>query len=1335
MAHNNPWSRNGVAGYPPRYPMVGQNRIFNGLWKFKQGFGGSDRMTGFFVVVGDWGLGKTRLGYELVAETTGRVDEWFPSNGEYVVPNAQGRILAPQVQEGILPLFVDYWSCIPRDDSDWGSDVWVSRVTCTAIELLWNRPPDLRVSPELLDDMVAVLTAKGVDLAAVRKSMAAETQWKAKLDAAMAILRAKGVESLWVVVDEVEMPGDQKQNPDFNAKFRIDIEDLNLISVVIKERRYREDHPYVNFLLLCSLGMADTINIGPNIRRSDLVLLEPNQIADVLRFREVLKDRGEEVDYPGGTLEGAFVATNRNFGWFNKMMSSVHASWAHHKRSGSPRPEAWQLIEEYANSEARASEIFNLKILQALPVANQPVAKSLIFGQLPKAVGPQFAPELASQLSQSTLPGVGVAFAPLRQVHIDASTLRTELLGPEYGFKPVPSRAGDDVQNRYTEFSVAGVLSALRAFSVAVAAEDDGDFVIYEDLEQFADQLATLYPRRSAQGDRTIERAADPLHRVFLKCAVSDKRFLGVSFKLLKQIDVRMGSESRSIAFSRDPQLNERIDAYVAEQCANAKRRQEAICRGMAKVLDDSRADLRQVSGLDQTRHVAFEHDLSSPQMAGLAVTPTGRVTVAYCVDVREAAKELAAMLGRTGEIAHPILVLMGADGDVDGFQAEAARKPLLARCVTCCKLSVFDEEFLLRYSGRDDKFDQTAVLTTSTLSTRESLRQDLAARFTEWRKTMEEGGFVLRPLWYRKTAGIEDFHRGYRIMMAEGKTIDQITPEIPGTPFTDNQLAYGNLENACKKLTSPGPMCPAGCLPVMTPEPYAVHVCPELVRVLQAMRGQTGESQLAKQFLYAAREPDGRKQTLQVVELLVGLGVVTSPVANQYKAVNSEALNERRTKVANWLATTANELIHDIQDVFPAEAEDLRKGAKQMAEHHLGEADQVAQRINTTFLQEEVVDVDAFKRFVCDVYEFEAALARICPEDPYSEFVIQEGQVQDYQRRYQSLPFWAKLHFLRWLRLAFARERQAVGLVIDEQLADVQDYAQSGEHSFPIAPLTQPLKCIKAELDNAIGGAGGSVRDFIKFPEYPVSIEAYLHNKDYAVAWGRLKALRGLATKNASEGLWGHFVGAHKSWEAASRTFAAAKVHWEGLVAFMADSPPEVRSEAAELQQQFEGLQDQVEGGLKHLLDQHARTVKGVALLERLVKEVESAVPAFGGIERGIREFREHIEAGLKRTVSDDRLQALNQLLRATKAEEWMVPPFAATYGKTKKAFDGFNVEVSQRGRELLEGSGRKTNWELWTEVFVGLRAGQYRVKPELSATLDELEQMQLIERTVRLK
>ena len=88
MTISKPWAAKGVALYPPSFCMVGQNQVFNALHQFRRAFwdGVTKDIAGFFVAFGDWGLGKTRLGYEIIAEVTGRVDEWLLNPNEYVIP-------------------------------------------------------------------------------------------------------------------------------------------------------------------------------------------------------------------------------------------------------------------------------------------------------------------------------------------------------------------------------------------------------------------------------------------------------------------------------------------------------------------------------------------------------------------------------------------------------------------------------------------------------------------------------------------------------------------------------------------------------------------------------------------------------------------------------------------------------------------------------------------------------------------------------------------------------------------------------------------------------------------------------------------------------------------------------------------------------------------------------------------------------------------------------------------------------------------------------------------------------------------------------------------------
>ncbi len=1322
----NPWSKLGVATYPPRFPLVGQNRVYNALHRFKQTFSQDEELCGFFVLIGDWGLGKTRLGYELFAETAGHVDEWLLGE-EYVLPSTNRRVLEPQLAEGILPLFIDYKSAL---GPGLGADTWVAKVAGEALALLWERPKDLRVSADLLDDMVAVLKAKGVDLAAVRAAFEGGYEWGDRLDAAMAVLRAHGIRALWIVVDEVETPSDLRRSPDYQMGTEIDEEELVMISQVIKEARYREAHPYANFLLLCSLGMNPVLNIGPNRRRAELVTLSPNHIPDVLTFRDHLQKAGIAVDYPAGTLEGVFIATNRNFGWFNKVMSSIHASWEAHRAAGHSVPPAWELIKEYALSEARAAEVFDLAILRAMDDA--PAIKDrLIFGQLPVEIGPEMDEDMAAALLAAQVPGVGAAFARLSQVHINENTLGNELMRPEYGFRKV-DRPGDDYANAYTELSLSGVLSALRAFSVAVS---DGDFVIYDDIDQFAEQLVTLYPHDRLDENKSIGRAAEPLHRIFMQYVVPGRRYLGVSYKLLKKIDVKMSVESEAIAFFHDNALNERLEAYATEQKASSKKRMEAVCRGMAKALDDSPRELRLAASVDGVCTVSFESDFASPHFEGLAVTRNGRVTVAFVEDVDRAAQELASMLGRASESAHPIIVLFDPEGDVEHFDAQVAHQPLLKRSAIVRRLTRFEADFLIKYSGRDQIFESSVPLSRHALSTLGALRQDLAARFRDWKQALDQAGYLLRPIWYKPVSGREDFFQGYRYLLAKGETADALDPAecaIPGW----NDVSLNNFRTAAKRNIEPGRGYTSRCLDILHSEPIEPQVPLSLVRVLQEMRAQAGEDSLAKRFFYAVRDSETKEKPItQAIAMLEALGVAYSPSRGQYKAVSKAWLDEWRTRVSSWLDTAAEEMIGEIQDIFPQQADQLRKGFRATARQHLREAEAIAARIDFSFLGRDEPDIQAFVAMVSGILEFETALLKICPRDPQQGSTFSEELIKTYQDKYQSLSFWDKVHFLRWLRNKFATRRDEVVREIGEQIADVSHYASvTGGYAFPIAPLTLPLKAIEAELQAALTGVSTTVRGHLDLADCPLSIQHYLYQFDYYSAWVRLKKLADLASREASQGLWQRFRQQYDLWDGAARQFAKASDAWGHLRAFLEGAPSSAWSGSESLKRMYQDCCDQMDGGLKHDIDSCIPSHSTLQLLDRLCEEVAASVPHHNELLPRILAFHEKVRQRLLGLIDTKRLQALNHLLTALGQDAVHPPECQATYLATKTAYEAFNAQVATRGRACLEGQHKLTNWDLWVEIYCALESGQYTKKPEHEPNLSELEQMGLIKTKIVL-
>ena len=704
------------------------------------------------------------------------------------------------LQDGVLPLYIRY-STVCDDALD--AATWVARLAVEALRHTLHADPAAGGPRDLYEDLKAAMQAKGVNLKALSLVDDDTRSFEDRLRDAKKVLRDADLKHLWIIVDEVETPGDLKRGLREDTQTKVDDEYLLMVSEVIKHENWRNQHPDVNFLLLCSVGMRDQIHIGPNLRRASSVTIEPNQLTDVQSYVDHIKGSLADphtVEYPAGTLEGAFLSANRNFGWLNVIMASIHETYARHMERGDSSS-AWELLKDFAKTDARAKHIFNddavLPLLGKVTGVPKQEVERLVYGQLPAPVGgaanTALTEEMADALLAHEVAGRGHAFAELFQVHIDERALANELTRPEFGFKAKEGKT-DTYFTPNCEVSVVGLLEALRAFSVAVGGAPGaaGDFVVYTDLEQWGEQLAALYPREG------IEFAAESLHRIFSKpeYRVDGTRFIGMSFRLWREFNKLLVSAAESVRFFKDGKHEAPLDQYVRGVSQTKAKRGTAICLGLAKLLDDhlKNDDTRQVSGLKDVPHKAFTSAFGSPSLDGLRVTPDGRCTIVYCLDAQETLDKLRAYIGL--ERVHPILVLFPASADVASFEQQLDASPALRRCVLTRRLVSQEEEFLLKYSGRGSAYNaHEARLSKVAKGLEGSYRDEWQAKSREWANGLRKTGYLLAPIWSRKTGNnTADFAKGYRYMLAKDCSLDAAV-DTAGGPL--NNVEFENCRQA----------------------------------------------------------------------------------------------------------------------------------------------------------------------------------------------------------------------------------------------------------------------------------------------------------------------------------------------------------------------------------------------------------------------------------------------------------------------------------------------------------------------------------------------------------
>ncbi len=76
------WSAGGVSTYPLRHPIVGQGTFFHTFEQFIHVVDRSDEFAQVFAIIAQWGIGKSRLAYELISQINGTSRGWYIRNPE-----------------------------------------------------------------------------------------------------------------------------------------------------------------------------------------------------------------------------------------------------------------------------------------------------------------------------------------------------------------------------------------------------------------------------------------------------------------------------------------------------------------------------------------------------------------------------------------------------------------------------------------------------------------------------------------------------------------------------------------------------------------------------------------------------------------------------------------------------------------------------------------------------------------------------------------------------------------------------------------------------------------------------------------------------------------------------------------------------------------------------------------------------------------------------------------------------------------------------------------------------------------------------------------------------
>ncbi|MGK3990746.1 hypothetical protein WME99_47310 [Sorangium sp. So ce136] len=667
------WAATGVSSYPLTHPIVGQGRFFEAFRHFIHLVDDeAEKFAHVFAVIAQWGVGKSRLGYELVAQINDTSRGWWVRGDDGTLAKAH-LFHDDKDRDQYLGLYIRY-SQVANDYNN--VDNWFAYGLYKALLPLARGSFDGSIQGQIAKEASDRLTVAGFDpkkLAAALEASANHSDEKLYEDpelatrlcqTAYAYLQSLGIKYVLVVLDELETAAEA-------ATFGLDSTDIKhldgraikLMGKAIKEEDPRRKLPWLRYVALCSPAIGDELReIQSTARRFELAELQSNAFSDVSDFVQTLGNDGRLAEsYPQGLVEAAYAMSAGNFGWFNVVMASIDERLRDKRARGEKdAPRVGALFDELVRVSGRVQQhvldhhaIDMLKIPDRTQLAT---ARDLLYGQLPVALD-SYAPETRSAVLEARNEYDEPIATLFRRVEWDELEAAEALRSSKFMRDRGVWRLGGVDQ----PIDLRQLLSNLGTYAINETKgqrRTDGKQTLVVPLRQtdFVHLVSLLYPHAAA------EDAARALWRRFLGAddlTPDTATHVGPSVEMIARLDLRHRKQGQTSLIFRDPDQNTAHEkALSALRTQTERERAQQVLVGAMRVIDQHWAYDAAPSGIrDESLTVIATSPLTKGKQSGGLVTfdglklhPKGRVLFAWVKNVDELERLCKAVSAQFGE-------------------------------------------------------------------------------------------------------------------------------------------------------------------------------------------------------------------------------------------------------------------------------------------------------------------------------------------------------------------------------------------------------------------------------------------------------------------------------------------------------------------------------------------------------------------------------------------------------------------------------------------------------------------------------------------------------------
>ena len=1143
------WSPGGVSGYPLTHPIVGQGEFFQTFQHFihvvehdQEGF------VQVFATVAPWGVGKSRLGYELIGQINDAARGWFTRQAGGGIADSGLFRDAPD-RDKYLGLFIRYTQIANEHQN---TDNWFGYGLYKALLPLAKEEFDGSIQGNIAKEAYDRLFGLGFEkdkLAAALQLSAGHTPEKLYGDktlvtrlceAAYAYLKTFGIEYVVVVLDELETITESvtfgQEEGDLR---RLDGAAIKLIARAIKEEDPRHKLPWLRYVALCSPAIGDELReVQSTARRFELVDLSRNAFADVSDFVRKLREEGRLAqEYPTGVVEAAYAMSGGNFGWFNVIMSSVDQVL----RDLGGEATLGRIFSECVAKSARVkTHVLDHTVLRGIdvPAGQRALVEEFLYGQLPRPLS-AWTDEQRELLTKANNEYGEEISEYFQRVEWTEDQCAQALRDGRFQREKDRWKLGGIDQLLDLQQLLAN-LGTYAIHETKGQPPQAGRHVLLVPLAQrdFCDLVAMLYPHPA------VEDAARALWRIFFHNTTDfppeRATHLGPSGSMLQRLNLRLRRDNAQTQVLRDTEANTALEAaLLAGKAQSENDRARQILTGGMRVLDDHweyepatpalRGDFVAIETAGGTKKGLLRADW-------LKLHPEGRAVLAWVRNIEEYEKLCDAVAAQFDKLGRtPLVVFTSSRALADQIASASSTKIRDSRSfATVFQLSPREETMLHQVGLPRAKWNGFVLgsgqFTTAFHTRSQSFYRLLKDHVGNWREALDKLGRIawpFRPGGALREDDRDQLLRAWRWMFLDAETRRTLAQADEHCGFKVEEIIelLRRMESTPTARSSYRAEERAGLFDRLNEgaEPQLPAFVAALVKHLFAGRRWSLDTAEREWFWGYAFEPQFRKKdvfgnwmALLCEMAFARLDPTVGDNEKRYCLINREHLAGDRQAAENWLNNDYTKIVNE-QLVVVFGNDRVRTlfgptGVKTLgARDRLDRAKESLEKLVTLegkygTESDPVQYAELLRNGARLRLEVQKAVDWVYRAERFRE-LRPDDNLKTLNFENDAAPLWERIGKAALFADQVKKQRDQIVGRIEELKQTIEDETRALT-AFPRPLFTRPLEKIRNILDGALVETPGESGTQRKQHEEPGTLRYHLQNLDVARATEKLDAL-----------------------------------------------------------------------------------------------------------------------------------------------------------------------------------------------------------------------------------